>query len=62
MTQGISRRLNPVSVPGFPMMPYYDGVGIYPDIWQDYMTVSNLNTGGTDFVAAMTAAILSLVQ
>ena len=62
MTQGITQRLNPVAVPGFPLMPYYDGVGIYPDIWQDYMTESNLNTGGTDFVAAFVTAVLSLIQ
>ncbi len=61
MTQGIIRRVMPFSVPGFPAMPYYDGVGIYPDIWQDYMTVANLNTGGADFVAAVVSAITNQI-
>ena len=61
MTQGIIRRTMPFSVPGFPAMSYYDGVGIYPDIWQDYMTVSNLNSGGVDFVAAVVSAITNLI-
>ena len=61
MTQGILQRLKPFTVPGFPSMRYYDGVGIYPDVWLDYMTVSNLNTGGADFVSAIVNAITGLV-
>jgi len=42
-------------------MPFYDGVGIQPDIVQDYMTVDNLNTGGSAFVNAFVAAIRTLI-
>jgi hypothetical protein len=62
MTQGVARRLSSFAAPGFPSIPYYDGVGITPDIVQDYMTASNLQTGGADFVKAITAAVAKLIQ
>jgi hypothetical protein len=62
VTLGLITRLAPVQTPGFPLLPYYDGVGIYPDMVQDYMTASDLATGGQPFVNAATAAIVSLVQ
>ncbi len=55
-------RSRSVAVPGFPSMPFYEGVGVYPDIVEDYMTKSNLLTGGQTFVADFTAAANSLVQ
>jgi C-terminal processing protease CtpA/Prc len=62
MTQGLVQRLRPVAAPGFPAVPYTDGVGITPDIPLDYMTVSNLNSGGADFFATVTATITKMVQ
>jgi len=61
VTQSVIVRLNPVQTPGYPLMPYYDRVGIYPDIVQDYMTVDNLTNGGATFVAAVTKAISDLI-
>lgn len=62
VTEGLITRLQPVAVPGFPTLNYYDGVGIYPDLQQDYMTADNLQTGGTAFVKAFTSAISDLIQ
>jgi hypothetical protein len=61
VTEGLIQRLNPVAANGYKALPFYDGVGIQPDIVQDYMTVDNLNTGGTTFVNAAIAAIRNLI-
>jgi len=55
-------RAQSVMVPGFPSMPYYEGVGVYPDVIQDYMTKDNLLNGGRTFVSAFTTAVTGLVQ
>jgi hypothetical protein len=55
------QRLNPVAANGFPSSLFYDGVGIQPDIVQDYMTADNLSTGGTAFVNAAIAALRNLI-
>ena len=55
-------RLNPVAVPGFPSIQYYDGVGIYPDVWLDYMTAANLASGGSDFVNSFIATLATMIQ
>lgn len=62
VTEGLITRAAPVQTPGFPSLNFYDGVGIYPDIIQDFMTTANLETGGQPFVTAASAAITSLIQ
>lgn len=62
VTLGLLTRAKPVQTPGYPSLLYYDGVGIFPDIVKDYMTASNLATGGEDFVNAFTDAIAALIQ
>jgi hypothetical protein len=61
VTEGLIQRLNPVAANGYPSIPFYDGVGIQPDMVQDYMTADNLSTGGAAFVSAFTTAIRSLI-
>lgn len=61
VTEGLIQRLNPVAANGFPPLPFYDGVGIQPDIAQDYMTADNLSTGGAAFVNAAITAIRNLI-
>ncbi|MBV8817901.1 MAG: hypothetical protein JO022_06065, partial [Acidobacteriaceae bacterium] len=61
VTEGIITRLNPVATPGFPAIGYYDGVGIYPDVVEDYMTVDNLMHRGTTFVSDITAVLNGLI-
>jgi hypothetical protein len=61
VTQGLIQRLNPIAANGYPSMLFYDGVGIQPDIAQDYMTADNLASGGTVFVNGFTSAIKTLV-
>ncbi len=60
VTEGLLQRLTPVAANGFPVLPFYDSVGIQPDIQQDYMTAANLSSGGADFVAAAIAAVKTL--
>jgi hypothetical protein len=60
VTEGLLQRLTPVAANGFPALPFYDSVGIQPDIPQDYMTAKNLSSGGADFVAAAIAAVKML--
>ena len=57
MTIALMSRANPVSVPNYPMTNYIENVGVQPDIPVDYMTLSNLLSGGRDFTDAFTAAI-----
>ncbi len=61
ITESIITRAAPVQVPGFPLLNYYDGVGIQPDIVQDYMTADNLANGGATFVKAFSSAIGGLI-
>lgn len=60
VTQGLILRLNPIAANGYPSMLFYDGVGIQPDIAQDYMTADNLASGGAAFVQGFTSAIKTL--
>jgi peptidase S41-like protein/PDZ domain-containing protein len=62
ITESVITRAAPVQTPGFPLLNSYDGVGIYPDILQDYMTAGNLATAGQPFVNAASAAIVKLIQ
>jgi Peptidase family S41/PDZ domain len=61
VTLGLETRKAPVSTPGFPPTNFIENVGIYPDIFQDFMTKENLlNSGGT-FVVNAVAALNQLV-
>ena len=62
VTESLIPRSAPVQTPGFPVLASYDGVGIYPDIVQDYMTAANLATGGQPFLTAVGTAIVNLIQ
>ena len=62
ITQSVLERLNPVQVPGFPSLGYYDGVGIYPDYWLDFMTVANLNSSGAEFLKEALAQLSLQMQ
>jgi len=62
VTEGLITRKAPVQTPGYPALNYYDGVGIYPDVALDYMTLANLATGGQPFVNGAVAAITGLIQ
>jgi hypothetical protein len=61
VTEGLIQRLNPVAANGYPSLLFYDGVGIQPDMVQDFMTADNLSTGGAAFVTAFTTAIRNLI-
>jgi hypothetical protein len=58
----ITPRSQPVQTPGFPATQYYEGIGIYPDVVQDYLTKDNLLGGGKSFVAAFSTAITGVIQ
>ncbi len=62
VTESLITRATAVQTPGFPALTSYDGVGIFPDIQQDYMTFANLETGGQPFVSAAMAAIAGLMK
>ena len=62
VTESLITRAQPVQTPGFPLSQYYDGMGIYPDVVQDYQTRDNLLNGGKTFVTALTNEISSLIQ
>lgn len=61
VTESLITRAAAVQTPGFPSSVYYDGIGIYPDIVQDYQTTDNLVNGGTTFVTQFSTAISNLI-
>jgi C-terminal processing protease CtpA/Prc len=62
VTVSLMNRGHLIQTPDFPAAPYIENIGVRPDIVQDYMTRTNLVTGGSTFVQAFTAAIVNLVQ
>lgn len=62
VTGSLITRAQAVQTPDFPLSTYYDGMGIYPDVVQDYQTLDNLLNGGKTFVTAFTTAISNLIQ
>jgi hypothetical protein len=61
VTEGLLTRAHSVQTPGFPASVYYDGMGIYPDIVQDYQTQDNLLNYGATFIDAFSSAISDLI-
>jgi hypothetical protein len=59
---GLMNRGVMISTPEFPPSPYIENVGVRPDVVVDYMTRSNLMTGGASFVQAFTDAAVKLAQ
>jgi hypothetical protein len=51
-----------VNVPGYPPAPYFDNIGVQPDIVADLMTKANLLNGGATFSQAMVAAITRYLE
>ncbi len=62
MTIGLMNRGVTISTPEYPPSPYIENIGVRPDIVVDYMTRSNLVTGGAPFVQAFTDAAVKLAQ
>jgi C-terminal processing protease CtpA/Prc len=51
-----------ISTPEFPPSPYIENVGVRPDLVVDYMTRTNLMSGGAVFVQTFTDAAVKLVH
>jgi peptidase S41-like protein/PDZ domain-containing protein len=62
ITEGLMNRGVTISTPEFPPSPYIENIGVRPDIVVDYMTRSNLMTGGAPYVQAFTDAAVKLAQ
>ena len=61
-TRTLVTRKAPVSTPGYPAANHMENVGVYPDIWQDFMTKDNLMQGGRPFSNAFVAAVADLIK
>ncbi|HEV2687476.1 MAG TPA: S41 family peptidase, partial [Bryobacteraceae bacterium] len=61
VTQTLVARPNPVITKDYPAAPLIENIGVRPDIQSDYMTKSNLQNRGQDFVTAFTNAILATI-
>ncbi|MCX6593921.1 MAG: S41 family peptidase [Acidobacteria bacterium] len=62
VTESLMVRLESRNVPGFPVSPYVENVGVRPDIELDYMTRDNLVTAGRPFVEAFTKIIVDEIK
>jgi Peptidase family S41/Ricin-type beta-trefoil lectin domain-like len=61
-TNTLVTRIAPVHVPGYPVAPYIENIGAHADIPLNYMTRTNLMTGGRPFVEAFTGVILDEIR
>ena len=61
-TNSLVTRIAPVQVPGYPVAPYIENIGAHADIPLDYMTRSNLLSGGRPFVDAFTGVIVNEIR
>jgi hypothetical protein len=61
-TNTLVTRIAPVQVPGYPVAPYIENIGAHADIPLDYMTRSNLLSGGRPFVDAFTGVIINEIR
>jgi hypothetical protein len=62
VTQSLMNRKNPVRTNEYPAAPYVENIGVYPDVWADYMTRDNLTRNGKAFVDTFVAAIVNYIQ
>ena len=62
VTQSLMNRKNPVRTDEYPSAPYVENIGVYPDVWADYMTRDNLTGNGKPFVDAFVAAIVNYIR
>jgi hypothetical protein len=62
ITVSLMNRGHVVTTPDYPPAPYIENIGVRPDIPVDYMTRTNLMTGGAPFVQAFIQAVENLVQ
>ena len=62
VTEGLETRKSQVATPGYPTSNYIENAGIYPDVYQDYMTLDNLLHGGATFLNAAITALNQLTN
>ncbi len=60
-TNALVTRIAPVDVEGYPRAHYVENIGAHADIHLDYMTRSNLLTGGRPFVEAFTDIVVEQI-
>ena len=62
ITVSLMNRGEVITTPDFPPAPYVENIGVRPDIQLDYMTRTNLMSGGAPFVQAFVQAVENLVH
>lgn len=60
-TRTLIVRKNPVVTPDFPTAPYFENIGVRPDVVVDYMTKDNLLTGGKSFVDSLLKTVQNAI-
>jgi len=61
-TLSILVRQNVVNVPGYPVEPYIENIGVHPDVVSDPLSVDFIATRGKDWVAKMLADAVEYVK
>jgi len=62
VTESLSSRDHLVHTKEYPAAPYIENIGVYPDVWLDYMTRDNLARSGQAFVDAFVASMVNYIQ
>ncbi len=62
VTASLMNRKNPTRVQEYPEAPYVENIGVYPDVWSDYMTRENLTGSGQAFVDVFVKAMVDYIR
>ena len=62
VTESLMIRKDMVRTKEYPAAPYVENIGVYPDVWADYMTRDNLATGGKAYVDVFVKALVDYMH
>jgi Periplasmic protease len=62
VTGSLMVRKDTVHTKEYPAAPYVENIGVYPDLWADYMTRDNLTTGGKAYVDTFVKALVDYIH
>jgi len=61
-TRSLVTRSRLIATPGLPAGNHMENIGVYPDIWADFMTIENFETNGKPFVDGFLAKMTELMS
>jgi len=62
VTESLMNRKDIIRTNEYLAAPYVENIGVYPDVWSDYMTRDNLTQNGKPFVDTFVAALVNYIR